>query len=414
MRIAIVGAGIAGLHCASLLNGHHEITVFESDTRLGGHSNTVDVELEGRRFSVDTGFIVFNHRNYPNFSALIDRLGVESMPAPMSFSVRCDRTGMEYGGRSIGGLLAQPLNLLRPSFLRMVRDIARLGRTGSELLASIGEHDTLADLCESGRFSRAFVDYYLLPMGAAIWSAPRDAMLRFPAKFFLRFFDNHGMLDLRHRPQWRTICGGSRRYVDRISQPFLDRCRIGCAVRSIRRDSEGVAIVSSAGMERFDQVILAVHADQSLNLLEEPSAAEIEVLSAMPFQANAAVLHTDASVLPRSRRAWSGWNYRITGDAASPVAVTYNLSMLQSLGTQSPVCVTLNDRGSIDSAKILGRYQFRHPVYTVAGIAARARWRQISGVEHRTHYCGAYWLNGFHEDGVNSALAVCQALGVRA
>ncbi len=412
MRIAIVGAGIAGLCCASELNDHHEITVFEAGPRLGGHSNTVDVDVEGHRIPVDTGFIVFNHRNYPNFSALLDRVGVESIPAPMSFSVRCDRTGLEYGGQTIGGVLAQPTNLFRPSFLRLVRDIARLDRTGAELLRTVGEDDTLGDLYASGRFSRSFLDHYLIPMGAAIWSAPRDAMMRFPAKFFLRFFDNHGMLDLRNRPQWRTIGGGSRRYVERLSEPFLDRCRIGCPVRSVRRHADGVEIVSAAGRESFDQVVLASHADQSLTLLADPTDAETEILSALPFQDNDAVLHTDAAVLPRSRRAWSGWNYRITADESAPVAVTYNLTMLQSLGTRAPVCVTLNDDGTIDPAKVLGRFGYHHPVYTVAGIGARARWREISGVDRRTHYCGAYWVNGFHEDGVNSALAVCRDLGV--
>jgi len=412
--VAIVGAGIAGLCCASLLRAHHDITVFEAGSTLGGHSNTVDVDVEGRRIPVDTGFIVFNRRNYPNFSALLDRLGLESIPAPMSFSVRCDRTGMEYGGQTIGGVLAQPTNLLRPSFLRLVRDIARLGRTGPDLLRTIDDCTTVADLCATGRFSRAFLDYYLIPMGAAIWSAPRDAVMRFPAKFFLRFFDSHGMLDLRNRPQWRTIRGGSRRYVERISEPFIDACRLDCPVTSVRRGPEGVEITSRAGRERFDQVVLASHADQSLAMLADATEAEAEVLSALPFQPNDAVLHTDASVLPRSRRAWSGWNYRIDGDDSAPVAVTYNLTMLQSLGTRDPVCVTLNDCGAIDPARVLGRFRYHHPVYTVDGIAARARWSAISGVDRRTHYCGAYWLNGFHEDGVNSALAVCRALGVSA
>lgn len=411
MRIAVIGGGISGLCAASQLHPQHDIVVFEAGPYLGGHSNTVQIVHEGRNLAVDTGFIVFNQRTYPNFCRMLTTLGVASQDAPMSFSVRCDQSGLEYGGESLRGIFAQPSNLLRPSFLAMLRDIRRLGRRGKALLADVDDTTTLGQLCTSARFSRSMVEHYLIPMGSAIWSAPRDAMDRFPARFFLRFFDNHGMLDLRERPQWRTITGGSQSYVARLIEGFADRCRVGCAVHSVRREPAGVQVHSSAGCERFDQVILALHADQALAILADASGAECEILSAMPYQANHAVLHTDAAVLPRRRAAWAGWNYRLGDQDDAPVSVTYNLTLLQSLGTRDPVCVTLNDPGRIDPRRVLGRYLYHHPLYTVPGIAARARWAEISGV-NRTHFCGAYWMNGFHEDGLVSALRVCRSLGV--
>lgn len=412
MKIAIVGAGIAGLVCARELHARHEITVFEQGAALGGHSNTVMVRHEGRDIPVDTGFIVYNERNYPLFTKLLGELGVATQDAPMSFSVCCDRTGLEYGGETIGGVFAQPLNAVRPKFLRMVWEIARLGTTGARLLEEVDDTTTLREACAMAGFSREMVEHYLLPMGGAIWSAPREQMLEFPARFFLRFFEHHGMLDLRKRPQWRTVSGGSREYVSRLVQPFAERCRVGCGVVSVRRTEEGVAVCSAAGEEVFDEVILAVHSNQARAMLAGATRAEREVLGAMPYQPNEAVLHTDAGVLPRKRAAWSGWNYRMPKGEDAPVAVTYNMTMLQSLGTSVPICVTLNDATSIDPAKVLGRFQYHHPVYTVEGIAARERWGEISGASG-IHFCGAYWFNGFHEDGVRSGMRVCEMVRAR-
>lgn len=413
MRIAVVGAGISGLVCAYLLSAEHEVVLFEREGRLGGHTHTVEVEHEGRRVAVDTGFIVFNERNYPNFCRLLARLGVGSRETTMSFSVRDEASGFEYGGSSPAGVVGPWSNLLRPRWWSVVRGVARLGREGRALLASVEEGTTVGDLYRSGRFSRAFVDGYLAPMAGAIWSAPREALMGFPAGFLLRFFDNHGMLDLRERPVWRTVEGGSARYIEAMLGRIGGLARVGRGVRRIERRGDGAWVWSgeSEEGERFDQVIVAAHSDQALAMLGDATAAEREVLGAMPYQANDVVLHTDASVLPRRRRCWAAWNARLTGEASRPVLVTYNMTMLQGLGTRGPICVTLNDAGAIDRARVLGRYEYHHPLYTVEGARARRRWGEVSGHAQRTHYCGAYWGNGFHEDGVVSALRVCEAFG---
>lgn len=410
MKIAIVGSGISGLTCAYLLAGSHDLTLFERDSRLGGHTNTVPVEHERRSLAVDTGFIVFNERNYPNFCRLLARLGVESRPATMSFSVRDDADGFEYGGSSAAGAVGAWTNLFRPRWWSVARGVARLRADGRAALAELPEAATIADLCSTGRFSRAFLESYLLPMAAAIWSAPREDLLRFPARFFLRFFDNHGMLDLRRRPRWRTIVGGSRRYVDAMLGALGERVRIDRPVESVRRQSNGVLVQTSEGRESFDEVILAAHADESLAMLADATMTEREVLSALPYQSNDVVLHTDPGLLPRRRRCWAAWNYAVTESPARPAVVTYNMTILQGLQTRVPLCVTLNATDRIDPARILRRFSYAHPLYTVEGDRARSRWSEISGV-NRTHFCGAYWGNGFHEDGVNSALRICERLG---
>lgn len=412
MKIAIVGAGVSGLVCAYLLAGAHEVVLYEKEPRLGGHTNTVVVEHEGRSIPVDTGFIVFNERNYPGFCALLGRLGVASRTTTMSFSVRDDSTGFEFGGSSLAGVVGPWSNLCRPRWWRVVRGVATLGSRGKRILREIGEEATLEDLYRSGRFSRGFLDDYLIPMAAAIWSAPREAMLAFPARFFLRFFDNHGMLDLRERPQWRTIAGGSQRYIDAMMEVIHDSVRTGHHVIAVERSPESVIVRTQDSQERFDQVILASHADQSLALVNEAGEAERDILGAMPYQANQAILHTDERLLPRRHRCWAAWNSRLHPDPSRPAVVTYNMTILQGLRTRTPLCVTLNDTDAIDSSRILARFEYHHPLYTIAGERARARWNEVSGVR-RTHYCGAYWGNGFHEDGVASALRVCESLGAR-
>ena len=411
MKIAIVGTGISGMLCAWLLRNQHELTVFEQDSRIGGHTHTVEVEAEGQTWPIDTGFIVFNDWTYPNFIALLERLGVPSQPSSMSFSVQDERNGLEYNGSSLDSLFAQRRNLFRPSFHRLIRDILRFNRESRELLEGTDETLSLGDYVARKGYSRLFLEDYIVPMGAAIWSAPPAQMLAFPARFFVRFFANHGMLAVDDRPTWRVIRGGSHTYMRALAAPLAGRVRTATPVRRITRRHDRVDIESSIGVERFDQVIVAAHSDQALALLSDPSTAERSILGAIPYQENEAVLHTDARLLPRSRRAWAAWNYHVPREARGRVALTYSMNILQGLATPTQFCVTLNKTDAIDPARILRTIRYHHPVYTSAGIAAQQRWGEINGT-NRTWYCGAYWGFGFHEDGVKSALAVTTRFGV--
>jgi predicted NAD/FAD-binding protein len=413
VKIAVVGAGISGLVCTHLLDAAHEVTLFEAESRLGGHTYTVRARHEGRDIEVDTGFIVFNERNYPNFCKLIGDLGIEAQDAPMTFGVRDERSGIEYGGESLNALFAQRTNALRPSFWRMLQDIRRFHREAVASLAAEPADATLGDYIERHGYRREFAERFLIPMAGAIWSSPNGRMLEFPLHFLVRFFDHHGMLSLRDRPQWRTITGGSRRYVEAIAaRAERTEIRLGTPIETIDRSSDGVTIRPRDGEpERFDAVILACHSDQALQLLAEPTPAEREVLGAIPYQANDTVLHTDESLMPRNRRAWSAWNGRITAEKQPHVVVTYDLTILQSLGTDTHLLVSLNQADDIDPERIFGRFCYEHPVFTLAGEAAKERHAEISGAGHHTHFCGAYWRNGFHEDGVRSALAVCEQFG---
>lgn len=400
-RIAIIGSGVSGLVAAHRLHREHEVTLFEADDRIGGHVHTWTVRSGGRDYPVDSGFIVCNERNYPNFMALLAELGIRTQPSTMSFSVRHDKAGLEYNGSTVRQLFVQPVNALRPAFWRMLADVLRFNRDAPRVVRADEGGLTLGALIASGRYSASFRDWYLVPMGSAIWSLPPARVLEMPARFFVDFFDNHGMLSVGRRPVWRTVEGGSSRYVEALAAPFRRSIRTRHRVRRVARFPDRVEVDG----DPFDCVVLACHSDQALAMLADPSPAEREILGAMPYQSNEVVLHTDVSLLPRRRAAWGAWNYRITGDPDAPAVVTYNMNMLQSLDAPDTFCVTLNAADAIDPARVIGRVTYHHPVVTPAGVAARARRSEVSG-RNRTYYCGAYWGNGFHEDGVVTALDV--------
>jgi predicted NAD/FAD-binding protein len=415
MKIAIVGTGISGMVAAYLLHRDHEVTVFEAADYIGGHTNTVEVEVDGRTYAVDTGFIVFNDWTYPNFIALLNRLGVASQPSDMSFSVKCERTGLEYNGTNLNTLFAQRRNLLRPSFYRMIRDILRFNQESQGLLTQPDPGPSLGSYLDSNRYSKTFIDHYILPMGAAIWSADHATMLGFPARYLVQFFKNHGMLSVDDRPTWRVIKGGSQRYAENLVAPFRDRIHLKSPVDSISRYPDFVEVRTRlAGQDyralQFDHVIIAAHSNQALSMLADPSPTERDVLGVIRYQENEAVLHTDASLLPRRKLAWAAWNYHLLPTQPDRAVVTYNMNRLQSLSAPHAFCVTLNHTQAINPAKVLKRITYHHPVYSPEAVAAQQRHGEISGV-HRTSYCGAYWGFGFHEDGVNSALAVCKPFG---
>ena len=408
MRVAVVGSGVSGLVAAHRLAPSHEVTLFEADARVGGHVHTHELELEGRRVAVDTGFIVFNDWTYPGLIALLEELGVAAQPSDMSFSVRCERTGLEYNGTSLNSLFAQRRNLLRPSFLRMVREILRFNREARAALEAPDPELTLGAWLRERRFARELVEHYVVPMGAAIWSAAPARMLEFPFVTFARFFANHGMLSVDERPQWRVVRGGSLRYVEALLARFPGRVRTSTPVLGVRRLDPGVELELGGGArERFDAVVLALHSDQALRALRDPSRAEREVLGSIGYQENEAVLHTDVALLPRRELARAAWNYHVLPDRGGAdehrVAVTYWMNKLQSLPLETPVCVTLNHGAAIDPAKVLRRLVYHHPIYTRETIRAQGRRAEISGVRD-TYYCGAYWRNGFHEDGLQSGL----------
>lgn len=403
MRIAIIGAGVSGLVTAHLLHRTHDVTVFEAGSYAGGHTNTVAVETEAGVHHVDTGFIVFNDRNYPRFTRLLERLNVAWQPSSMTFSVSDAHGDFEYNGSSPNGLFAKRAHLVTPWFHRMVADLVRFNREARRLLAS-REDPSLRGWLEDRGYSRAFVERLIVPQASAVWSADPEQMWRFPARFLAEFFDNHGMLGLTGRPRWRTIEGGSRRYVEKLIAPL--RVRLDTPVRSIARHGDYVDVDGDA----FDHVVIAAHADQALSMLADPTDREHELLGAFPYQPNEAVLHTDRALLPRRRRAWASWNYHLLEEPSGLPTVTYHMNRLQSLQAREDFCVTLNRTAAIDPAKVVERVAYAHPVYTTAGVAAQARHHEISGRE-RTHFCGAYWGWGFHEDGVTSAVRVAERLG---
>ena len=403
MRIAIVGTGIAGNVAAYKLRKEHDITVYEASSYVGGHTNTVDVAEHDRTIAIDTGFIVFNDRTYPNFIGLLDKIGQESQASVMSFSVSSGDGGLEYNGAGLNALFAQRRNILRPPFFRMIRDILRFNREAMAAAPLEDDGQTVGEYLLRHGYGREFMNDYLVPMAAAIWSSEPVAIKDMPLQFLVRFFDHHGLLQLKDRPVWRVIKGGSREYVKKLVAGHRDRIRLDSPVRRIIRHSTGVEIVTDRhGTEWYDAVFLACHSDQALTMLDKPTPVEREVLGAIHYQDNEAVLHTDESVLPKRRRAWAAWNYHIPKDPHRHVAVTYNMNMLQGLDCDEQYCVTLNNDRQIDPAKMIKRIQYQHPVFSRDAVVAQRRQEELNS--ERTYFCGAYWRNGFHEDGVVSAL----------
>jgi predicted NAD/FAD-binding protein len=411
MRIAIIGTGISGMTSAYLLSEDHEVVVYEANNYIGGHTNTVDVSLNGQQYAVDTGFIVFNEKTYPNFIKLMKRLGVGWQKSVMSFSVQCEKTGLEFSPSTLNSLFIQRRNLLRPSFYRMLWDAIRFKRDSEALLESDDYGLTLAAFLTGKGYSKAFVQHFIIPMGAAVWSADPVKFNEFPARYFAQFFKNHGFLNVKDQPHWLTLKGRSRQYIKPITQPYVDHIRLNCPVASVRRYPDYVEIQAQNEVaEKFDQVVIATHSDQALTLLDDTTDAEKNILGVIPYQENQTVLHCDESLLPSKKAAWASWNYHIPKEDLGRVAVTYDMNILQRIGAPRELCVSLNLAKAIDPVKIFREMIYHHPVYNPESLAARHSHREISGV-NRTHYAGAYWGYGFHEDGVVSALEVCKHFG---
>jgi len=412
MKIGVVGTGISGLAAARYLHEEHDLTVFEAAEWIGGHTNTVDVETSESSLPVDTGFIVFNEKTYPAFCGLMRELGVAWKKSDMSFSVRCDRSGLEYNGTDMNGLFAQRTNVLRPAFWRMIRDILRFYREAPAILETPDDETTLGEYLDREGYSRLFIDKHLVPMGAAVWSSTPETMRSFPLRFLVQFFHNHGFLQVEDRPQWLVIEGGSREYVRKLVEPFRDRIRLETPVVRVERSDGRVHVRTARGeVESFDRVILATHADTSLKMMADASAVERDVLGTFAFQRNEAVLHTDSRLMPTRRRAWASWNYHVTEPASELPTVTYWMNNLQAFEASSPYLVTLNRTADIDPSKVVRSFLYDHPIFSTATVQAQRRHAEIDG-GGGIHHCGAYWRYGFHEDGVQSALAVLRNLKV--
>lgn len=412
MKIAIVGAGISGLVSAWILSRRHEVTVFEKAQRIGGHTHTHDLEQDGRPFRVDSGFIVFNEENYPNLCRIFDELGVASRPTAMSFAVHVEASGLEYNATSFNRLFIQRRNLIRPSFLAMVRDLLRFFREAPAVLDDPNETRSLGEYLDQNRYSEAFARDHMLPIAASLWSASARTIREFPIVSIVEFMANHRMLQVSNRPRWRTVVGGSDSYLEPLTRSFASRIRTACGVEAIRRDDEGVTIKSEGGdEERFDQVVIAAHSDQALRMLVDADEKERDVLGAMPYQGNDVILHTDAAVMPRRKKAWAAWNYFVPKAEERSASVTYDMNILQGLDSARDFLVSLNRRSDIDPSHIHAEMDYAHPLFNAASVAAKTRFEEISG-RRRTHFCGAYWGHGFHEDGVRSALRVLESFGM--
>ena len=413
MKIAIVGSGISGLTCAYLLNREHDITVFEKNDYVGGHTHTHEIEYDGEEFSVDSGFIVYNEWTYPNFIKLLDQLGVERQLTRMGFSVKSEKNNLEYAGHSLNGLFAQRSNFFRPSFMRILFSMRRFNAEARDDLGTLDPQITLGQYLTSNNYPREFIQHYIIPIGAAIWSTVPKQMMDVPAVFFIRFFENHGLLQVVNRPNWWVISGGSKKYVEKMIYDFKGKIRLSTPVKNVKRGIDSITVkFGSNGLEKenFDSIIFACHSNQSLAMLDSPSKQEEEVLSAIKYQRNDALLHFDDSILPKRKNAWSSWNYLLDEDPNRAVALTYNMNILQSLKSDRTFCVSLNSGDLIDQSKVIKHLNYEHPLFTLSSINAQGRKHEVSG-KNNTYYCGAYWRNGFHEDGVISALDVCKDFG---
>ena len=412
MKIAIIGSGISGLTSAYLLNRNHDITVFEANDYIGGHTHTHNIKIKDKEYAVDTGFIVYNERTYPNFIKLLDTLGVERQLSTMGFSVKSASEDYEYAGESLNSLFAKRSNIFRLGFLRMLYEMYHFGKKSDSTGLGLDVSITLGTYLRSENYSNEFINYFIIPMGAAIWSTPANKVLDMPAYFFIKFFYNHGMLEIINRPKWWVIKDGSSAYIKKIIKGFESKINLSSPIRTVSRLDNGIEIETANSKKPliFDAVVFATHSDQALGMLKDPTEKEKDILSSIPYQKNEVLLHTDSSVLPKRKLAWASWNYQLDSNPESPVVLTYNMNILQSLDCDETFCVTLNDHQSVDKSKVLKKITYHHPLFTVKGIAAQKRKLEISGVNN-TYYCGAYWHNGFHEDGVASAIEVCKHFG---
>jgi predicted NAD/FAD-binding protein len=401
MKIAIVGSGISGNSLAYTLSKEHDITLFEKNNRLGGHSHTHEIISQGKKINVDTGFIVFNKKTYPLFTKLLDELNVHYEKSDMSFSVFSKDRNFEYNGTTLNTLFSQRKNIFNYKFIKMIYEIIKFNKVALTLLSAKTEI-SLETFLRQNNFSDYFRKNYILPMGSAIWSSNINSMLKFPAVFFVKFFNNHGMLNINDRPQWLTVTNGSKEYVEKLTASIKKNIRLNCPVKAVKRNKDSVEVKSSDGTEIFDYIFFACHSDEALKLIIDPSTQEKEVLSSIPYSKNEVTLHTDESIMPNNKLTWAAWNYNIDSTNDMPIALTYNMNILQNLKTQQTILVTLNDNGNINPEKVLKKINYDHPLFSLKSVEAQKNYGIISGV-NRTGYAGAYWGNGFHEDGISSA-----------
>jgi len=411
-KIAIIGSGISSLTSAYILSREHDVYIFEQNDYIGGHTHTHEVKDKDKILNIDSGFIVYNENTYPNFINLLNQLGVERQHTQMGFSVKSQKKDFEYAGNSISSYFAQKTNLLKPSFLRMTYDILRFNKLSLDESYKIEDSQSLNDYLTSHKFSKVFIDNYIIPMGAAIWSTSPRLMLDMPASFFIRFFKNHGLLQITNRPQWWVIKNGSKQYIKEIIKPFKENIRINTKVNHIKRKNGKVNIYLNDNIEVFDSVVIGTHSDQALKLIKDPSVDEKNILKKIKYQKNTATMHTDQSILPNRKLAWASWNYLINENKDELVTLTYNMNILQTLNSNRTYCVTINNTHEIDKSKIIKEIIYHHPLYTIESVDAQNRKSMICG-KNNTFFCGSYWGYGFHEDGVNSAIDVCSKFGLQ-